>query len=93
MALWGKTDTLASAPKYLTATQKEDMVFVDLTEAGVASNRAKGLKTPGWNMYVEYGTGRKRVETLIPMKVSAANAGDAGVTGNTTVEDSIVADS
>ena len=40
---------------------------MDITEAGVAANRAKGIKTTGWNEYEEYGTGRKRVETLVAM--------------------------
>jgi hypothetical protein len=105
MASWGKTDTLADAPKYLedaaSNTNKshdiDNAVFVDLTEAGVASNRAKGLKTPGWNLYHTYtdqnGVTRHKAESLIVMKVSAADAGDLGVTGNTAVEDTIVADS
>lgn len=100
MALWGKTDTAADAPKYLSTdtnatpqTDKDNAFFVDTTEAGVASNRAKGIKTPGWVLYKEYGNGRKMVETLVPMKVSAASAGDLGITGNTTIEDTTVADS
>ena len=59
MALWGKTDTAADAPKWLEddvnntnkSNDKDNAVFVDLTEAGVTANRAKGLKTPGWNLY------------------------------------------
>jgi hypothetical protein len=105
MALWGKTDELASVPKWLetdaanpnTSNDADNAVFVDLTEAGVASNRAKGLKTPGWNLYSTYtdatGATRHKTESLVVMKVSAADAGDAGVTGNTAVEDTIVADS
>ena len=71
--------------------------FVDTTEATIASNRATGLKTAGWNKFTTYtdanSKGRNRVECLIPMKVTAANAGDAGVTGNTSIEDVTVADS
>lgn len=100
MALWGKTDTAADAPKYLSTdtnatpqTDKDNAFFVDTTEAGVASNRAKGIKTPGWVLYKEYGNGRKMVETLVPMKVSASDAGDLGIAGNTTIEDTTVADS
>jgi hypothetical protein len=99
MALWGKTDTLASAPKWLNSADPnvsndlDNAFFVDTTEAGVASNRAKGIKTPGWILYKEYGNGRRMVETLVPMKVSAAAAGDLGITGNTTIEDTTVADS
>ena len=100
MSLWGKTDTLASAPKFLSTDvnanrniDKDNAFFVDTTEAAVTSNRAKGIKTPGWILYKEYGTGRKYVETLVPMKVTAVAAGDLGVTGNTEVEDTTVADS
>lgn len=99
MALWGKTDTLASAPKFLSTDtnanrniDKDNAFFVDTTEAAVTSNRAKGIKTPGWILYKEYGSGRKYVETLVPMKVAAVSAGDLGVTGNTEVEDTTVAD-
>jgi hypothetical protein len=99
MALWGKTDALASVPKYLetsadntnTSNDKDNAVFLDVTEAGIAANRAKGLKTPGWNLYSNAG-GRHRTECLVAMKVSAADAGDLGVTGDTTDEDAIVAD-
>jgi hypothetical protein len=100
MSLWGKTDTANSAPKYLSSdantspqTSVDNAFFVDTTEAAVASNRAKGIKTPGWNLVQDIGNGRLRVEPLVPMKVSANNAGDAGVSGNTTIEDSTVADS
>jgi len=69
--------------------------FVDTTEAAVASNRAAGIKTAGWNLVKTYtdanGAARKRVESLIPMKVTAASAGDAGVSGSG--DDSTVADS
>ena len=97
MASWGKTDTLADAPKYLSDAEIATAVFVDTDEAAVAANRANGLKTPGWNTYSEYvdqnGNTRKKVESLIPMKVAAVDAGDLGVTGDTVDEDLIVADS
>ena len=99
MALWGKTDAAASVPKWLeTATgntnkshDEDNAVFVDLTEAGVAANRAKGLTGPGWWLYHTAG-GRHHAECLVPMKVTAVAAGDLGVTGNTADEDAIVAD-
>ena len=102
MAQWGKTDTAGDAPKWLSAdanntnksNDKDNAVFVDLTEAGVAANQAKGLKTPGWNLYNTYTTadGRTRhiVEPLCVMKVAAGDAGDAGVSG--TGDDTVVAD-
>lgn len=104
MAQWGKTDTAADAPAYLESdannTNKshdaDNAVFVDLTEAGIAANRAKGLKTPGWNLYNTYTTadGRTRniAEPLVAMKVTAGVAGDVGITNDTAVEDAIVAD-
>lgn len=99
MALWTKADTAAGAPKYLSTDananrniDKDNAFFVDTTEAGLAENRAKGLKSPGWVLYKEYGTGRKYVETLVPMKVAAGTSGDLGVTGNSTTEDLTVKD-
>jgi hypothetical protein len=98
MALWGKTDAVASAPKWLEddanntnkSHDKDNAVFVDLTEAGVASNRAKGLKGPGWWLY-HTSSGRHFAECLVPMKVSAVDAGDLGVSG--TGDDTVLADS
>jgi hypothetical protein len=97
MPLWGKTDASASVPKFLSAADAQDAYFVDITEAGVDSNRDKGIKTPGWITYNTYtdanGNTRHKTETLVPMKVSAGDAGDLGVSGNTAIEDSAVADS
>lgn len=82
MALWGKTDTQAAAPKYLSTDEAAKVYFIDNTEAGVAANIAKGLQTPGWNLYSTYtdagGNTRNKVEVLVPMKVSASDAGDVG---------------
>lgn len=97
MPLWLKTDALESAPKYLNETDLENAYFVDATEATVESNRDKGIKTPGWMLYNTYtdanGNVRHKSEVLVAMKVSAADAGDVGVSGNTSIEDSTVADS
>jgi len=104
MAQWGKTDVAGDVPKWLETdanntnkSNDEDLaVFVDLTEAGIAANRAKGLKTPGWNLYHTYtdqnGATRHKAESLVPMKVTAVAAGDLGITGDTADEDAIVAD-
>ena len=97
MALWGKTDEAGSVPKYLNSTDADNAYFIDTTEAGVASNKAKGLGTGGWNLYTTYtdanGNTRHKAENLVAMRVTAADAGDAGTTGNTAVEDAVVADS
>jgi hypothetical protein len=99
MALWGKTDTLADAPKWLEdaaantnkSNDLDNAVFVDLEESQVASNRAKGLTGPGWWLY-HTSNGRHYAECLVPMKVAAADAGDLGITGDTADEDLVVAD-
>lgn len=73
-------------------------VFVDETEAGVVANRAKGLKTPGWHVVDSYtagdGSTRQKSECLVAMGGAEASVaiGDAGVTGNTDVEDTVAAD-
>ena len=100
MALWGKTDALASVPKWLEddanntnkSNDRDNAIFIDLTEAGVASNRAKGLTGPGWWLYFQDSNGRHHAECLVPMKVSQADAGDLGVTGDTADEDLVAAD-
>jgi hypothetical protein len=64
---------------------------VDNTEAHVAANRTKGLKTPGWSRYTTYtdaqGNVRNKVEVLVAMgsTETAAVMGDAA-------DDAIVAD-
>jgi|SRR6056300_470442 len=96
MALWGNTDDANSAPKYLSTEDAAKTYFVDNTEAGVASNRAKGLKTAGWNLYDTYSTSegtRHRAESLVAMSIAQADAGsDLGPTGNTAAEDLVVSD-
>lgn len=82
MPLWGKTDTANSVPKYLSDADQDRAYFVDITEAGVASNKAKGLGTGGWNLYTTYtdsdGATRHRAENIVAMGVSAGDAGDTG---------------
>jgi len=100
MALWGKTDELASVPTWLEddanntnkSNDRDNAVFISVEESQVAANRAKGFKTPGWYVYYTDGT-RHHAECLVPMKVAQVDAGDAGVTGNTAIEDTIAADS
>ena len=96
MPLWGKTDEAASVPKYLSTADKANAYFVDIEEAGVEANQDKGLGTGGWNLYTTYtdsnGTTRNKAECLVAMGVAAADAGDAGTSANTDVEDTVVAD-
>lgn len=81
---------IQTAPKSVPGThvgmRPIDVVGVDLTEAQVASNRAKGIKTPGWVRINNTG-GRNRVETLVAMRsMTAVVASDAN-------DDATVADS
>lgn len=59
--------TVSEAPKYLPVADIDNVVYVETSEID-ANTRADGIKTPGWTLYEEYGTGRKRVETLVAMK-------------------------
>lgn len=98
MSLWGKTDDSAGAPKYWSNTNYDDVFLVDEVEAAVSANRAKGLKTPGWNTYSTYtsadGNTRHKVETLVAMDVPQnVTVGDEGIYANTDIEDATVADS
>jgi hypothetical protein len=104
MALWTKSDTANGAPKFLSTdansapqVRRSNAYFADLTEVTVASNRAKGIHTPGWNTYIQYtnsaGNTRRRVESLAVVRATSATAGDLGVANNTVTEDATVADS
>jgi len=60
---------LSEVPKYLTVVQAtQEATYVTVAAAKDANNRVLGVKTPGWTLYKEYGTGRRRVETLVAMK-------------------------
>lgn len=84
MPLWNKTDALASRPiwvnlsAYPAGTQ---LVFVDDTEAAVASNKAKGITGPGWWLYREFtdsdGQVRYKTENVVSLANTAVAAGDA----------------
>ena len=85
------------SPKNLPTTyvgrslaNKRDVVGLNVTEAGVAANRGRGLKTPGWINYVEGSSGRsgrKNVEVLVAARsFTATAAADAA-------DDSVAADS
>ena len=57
-----------------------DLVFVDTSEDGIASNKTRGITGPGWWLYQTYqtynGTERHKAECLVPLKVAAGSAGD-----------------
>ena len=100
MALWGKTDNEASKPKWLSDTLKNDQTTSDLDstigvsvgEAQVAANRAKGIKTQGWNKFMTYtdAQGNVRTKNEILVAIGSDLTGDAGIDGND--DDTIAAD-
>lgn len=91
MSLWNKTDQNASKPKFLSAAQLAGttIVFVDVTEAQVPANRAKGIKIPGWHEVTEYvdnsGATRYKSQCLVALSETAVAAGD-------NTDDAIVGD-
>lgn len=82
MSLWGNKDQANNAPSYLSEREAGKVYFVDTTEAGVASNKAKGLGTSGWNLYETYvdanGNTRHKSEVLVAMSTDTSTAGDSG---------------
>lgn len=85
----GVTITGQDLPKYVSVAEivANNIIGVDVTEAGVANNRIRGLGTPGWNKHVTYtdmhGKVRNKTEVLI---VTASLTGDAP--DDTVAEDS-----
>ena len=67
----GITITGQDLPKYVSTSEivANNIVGVDVTEAGIANNRIRGLSTPGWNKYVTYtdmhSRTRHKTETLV----------------------------
>ena len=59
----------------------DEIVFVSIEESQLLTNRAKGIKTPGWNLVKQHmdsdGNVRYRVEPLVAIKATQAAAGDA----------------
>lgn len=76
-------------PVAKVAGANTSIIFVDQAEAQVPSNRAKGIKLPGWNKFTEYvdaqANVRYKVECLIAMNTLLATSGDAA-------DDTIVGD-
>lgn len=92
MALWTMNDEEAGKPKYLsdnlvngqTVSDKDATVGVDVAEAQNPTNRAKGIKTPGWTKYVTYvdaqGRTRNKAEILVAAGGNMTGDGDgAGI--------------
>ena len=83
----GLTITANEQPSYLEDGDLAKVYGVDVTEAQVTANRAKGLDTPGWVRYTTYtdaqSTTRHKSEVLV---AHSSISGDAA-------DDSVLADS
>jgi hypothetical protein len=81
MALWGKTDATGSKPKYLSAADAANAVFVSKEEAVLKTNKDKGILGAGWWLVKEFtdaeGKPRYKSELLVAMSVANATSGDA----------------
>lgn len=83
MALWTNTDAEASHPNWVNLALHPagtELVFIDTEEAAVASNKARGIKCPGWWLMREYQDSlsqtRYKSELLVAMGVTPLDAGD-----------------
>lgn len=81
MPLWGKTDASGSKPKYLSAGDAANAVFVSAEEAVLKTNKDKGILGAGWWLVKEFtdadGKTRYKSEHLVAMTVANATSGDA----------------
>ena len=81
MPLWGKTDASGSKPKYLSAADAANAVFVSAEEAVLKTNKDKGILGAGWWLVKEFtdadGKTRYKSEHLVAMTVANATSGDA----------------
>lgn len=59
----------------------DDIVFVSIEESRLMTNRAKGIRTPGWNIVKQHmdsgGNVRYKVESLVSVARTQAVAGDS----------------
>jgi len=79
----GLTITANEQPSHLADADLANVYGVDATEATIASNRAKGLNTPGWVKYTTYtdaqNTTRHKSEVLVAMSSISGDAADDAV--------------
>tara|TARA_B100000085_G_scaffold225777_1_gene211272 strand:- start:148 stop:732 length:585 start_codon:yes stop_codon:yes gene_type:complete len=96
MSLYGRVDSTANQTQAGLArgngagSVTETIVFVDETEAALASNKARGIHSPGWWAYRTYvtaaGDTRHKAEQLAFISNPEANADE------TLADDTIAAD-
>lgn len=108
MALWSNTDEFASVPKYLKNKVQSALqlarqslpagtriIFVDIEEAATQAGQDTGMNSPGWWAYYEYSAGgvtRHKCELLVALPVTAAVAGDVGISGYSGMSGVLVTD-
>ncbi len=79
----GITITANEQPTYIPVAELEQVFGVSAAEAAVASNKAKGINTPGWVKYTTYtdaqGSTRHKAEALVAMGTITGDASDDSV--------------
>ena len=84
MSLYGKDDSNANKTKagigVAGSSQAKTIVFIDDTEAQLASNKARGVGSPGWYSFFTYtdmhGNTRYKSEQLVSITDPEANASE-----------------
>lgn len=93
--LWGKTDAIASVPKFINLTNYPAgtrLVFVDIAEANVPENKARGLNSPGWWLYRTYTDGNGAVRHKAEKLISFSSTATATASLDTQSDDDVLKD-
>lgn len=67
-AITNQAAVISKDPKWLSGEEASTVTLVTIAEAQNANNKANGIVTPGWTKFETYGSGRRRVETLVAFK-------------------------
>jgi hypothetical protein len=92
MALFGVTDAEISKPKWLSAEDAAKAFFVSSEEAALASNKAKGIKGPGWYLIKTKDEAGGNQRTFMECLVALANATALNSKSGDATDDLVVAD-
>jgi len=75
MALWTMVDEDAGKPKYLSESEKQNVIGISVTESLDADSKSKGLTTPGWVSYKTYTDAQGNVRHKSEVLVAASSIG------------------
>lgn len=92
MSLYGTTDATESKPKWLSVDDAAKAFFVSTEEANLATNKAKGIKGPGWYLVKTKDDADGAKRTFVECLVSLAAATALNATTGDAADDLTVAD-